>query len=73
MSLNDKSATNPYNPTFGTPPTSYIHRYDEEARILNEFCVQDAPPMSYMILGARGMGKTVLMHDITDKFECFAD
>lgn len=73
MSLNNKYTSNPYNPTFGTPPSSYIHRYDEESRILNEFCAQDAPPMSYMILGARGMGKTVLMHELANRFESFAE
>ena len=73
MSINEKYTSNPYNPTFGTPPTSYIHRYDEEGRILNEFCAENAPPMSYMILGARGMGKTVLMHELANRFESFAE
>lgn len=73
MSINEKYTHNPYNPTFGTPPSSYIHRYAEESRILNEFCAPDAPPMSYMILGARGMGKTVLMHELANRFESFAE
>lgn len=73
MSLNKKYESNPYNPTFGTPPSSYIHRYEEEKRILNEFCAPDAPPMSYMILGARGVGKTVLMHELANRFETFAE
>jgi len=73
MNLNEKYKSNPYNPTFGTPPTAYIHRYDEEARILNEFCAEDSAPQSYMILGARGVGKTVLMHELANRFETFPE
>lgn len=73
MSLNESYTTNPYNPTFGTPPTAYIHRYSEEGRILNEFCAENAQPLSYMILGARGVGKTVLMHEMANRFETFPE
>lgn len=73
MSLNEKYESNPYNPTFGTPSTAFIHRYEEEAKILNEFCAKDAPPLSYMILGARGVGKTVLMHELANRFEPFPE
>lgn len=73
MSLNEKCESNPYNPTFGTPPTAFIHRYEEEAKILNGFCAKDAPPLSYMILGARGVGKTVLMHELANRFESFPE
>ena len=73
MALNKKYNSNPYNPTFGTPPTAYIHRYEEESRILSEFCADDASPQSYMILGARGVGKTVLMHELANRFETFPE
>lgn len=73
MSLNDNYNTNPYNPMFGTPPEAYIHRYKEENQILNEFCAPNARPLSYMIIGARGMGKTVLMNELANRFETFPE
>ena len=73
MSLKPNYTVNPYNPTFGTPPEAYIHRYNEEAQILNEFCAENAQPLSYMIIGARGVGKTVLMHEMANRFESFPE
>lgn len=73
MPLNKNYKSNPYNPTFGTPPKAYIHRYEEETRIFNEFCAEGSSPQSYMILGARGVGKTVLMHELANRFETFPE
>lgn len=64
---------NPYVPAFGTPPIAYIHRYNDETKIINDFCSQNAVPMSYMIIGARGTGKTVLMHEMANRFETFPE
>ncbi|MBQ9014981.1 MAG: ATP-binding protein [Firmicutes bacterium] len=68
-----KNEINPYTPAFGTPPTAYIHREQIENQIMNEFCGPGSVPMSYMIIGARGTGKTVLMHEIANRFETSAD
>ena len=73
MSLNPDYDSNPYNPTFGTPPAAYIHRYSEETQLLNEFCAEKSQPLAYMIIGARGMGKTVLMHEMANRFESFPE
>ncbi|MBQ9060915.1 MAG: ATP-binding protein [Firmicutes bacterium] len=52
---------------------AYIHRNRIENQIMNEFCGMNSTPMSYMIIGARGTGKTVLMHEIANRFETSAD
>ena len=73
MSINREYNSNPFSPAFGMPPRSYIHRYKEESKILNEFCTKDSLPISYMILGARGVGKTVLMHEMANRFDDIAE
>lgn len=71
MSTNPNYTSNPFTPLFGATPKAYIHRYEIENRILNEFCAKDAPMQAYMIMGARGAGKTVLMHELANRFESF--
>ncbi len=73
MALNPAYEYNPYSPTFGAPPAAYIHRDFEENKILNDFCSPLGTIKSYMILGARGVGKTVLMHEMANRFETFPD
>ncbi|MBQ9014884.1 MAG: ATP-binding protein [Firmicutes bacterium] len=65
--------SSPYNPSFGSEPGAYIHREDVENKILNKFCEEKTGPRSYMIMGARGSGKTVLMHHMANRFETFDD
>ena len=56
-----KYSNNPFSLDFGAKPTLYISRSAEEEKILKTF-LSDVPSSHiFLIIGARGMGKTVLM------------
>lgn len=59
---------NPFSLNFGSEPGLFIPRYDEQNRIRDTFMSENPSTHIYMLMGARGTGKTVLMtsvsHDI---------
>ena len=61
--------TNPFRLDFGAKPKLYIPRKSEEETILETFLSEEPSTHLYMIIGARGMGKTVLMTSISQKIE----
>jgi hypothetical protein len=54
---------------FGAKPKLYIPRIEEEETILETFLSKEPSTHLYMIIGARGMGKTVLMTSVSQKIE----
>lgn len=60
-----KYSNNPFSLDFGAKPTLYISRSAEEEKILKTF-LSDVPSSHiFLIIGARGMGKTALMTSVT--------
>ena len=55
---------NPFNILYGMIPNSMIERNDAYNKILDLFLDKGTKAMTYMILGIRGSGKTVLMRSI---------
>ena len=55
---------NPFNVLYGMIPNSLIRRNDAYDQILNSFLDAGTIAMSYIILGIRGSGKTVLMRSV---------
>jgi len=59
---------NPFSLNFGSEPALFIPRYDEQNRIRETFASENPSSHIFMLMGARGSGKTVLMtsvsHDI---------
>ena len=60
---------NPFRLDFGAKPKLYIPRIEEEETILETFLSKEPSTHLYMIIGARGMGKTVLMTSVSQKIE----
>ena len=60
---------NPFRLDFGAKPKLYIPRKDGEETIINTFLSKEPSTHLYMIIGARGMGKTVMMTSISQKIE----
>lgn len=62
---------NPYAPGAGTPPPELAGRDEirEQARIATERIRQGRPAKSILIIGLRGVGKTVLLDRIRDDAE----
>ncbi|CBK75441.1 Archaeal ATPase [Butyrivibrio fibrisolvens 16/4] len=60
---------NPFRLDFGAKPKLYIPRIEEEETVLNTFLAEEPSTHLYMIIGARGMGKTVMMTSIAQKIE----
>ncbi|MEZ5994255.1 MAG: ATP-binding protein [Hyphomonadaceae bacterium] len=69
-----KSAHNPYNPGAGTPPPELAGRDPliEQARIAIERVKAGRPSKSFVMLGLRGVGKTVLLNEFEQQAESFA-
>ncbi len=62
---------NPYSPGAGTPPPELAGRDEirERARIMTERILLGRPAQSILMVGLRGVGKTVLLDKIRDKAE----
>lgn len=60
-----KSAENPYNPGAGTPPPELAGRDPliEQAKLAIERIRRGKPAKSFIMLGLRGVGKTVLLNE----------
>ncbi len=58
---------NPFRLDFGAKLKLYIPRAEDEETILNTFLAEEPPTHLYMVIGARGMGKTVLMTSISQE------
>lgn len=61
--------SNAFNLTFGRVPDSYIQRPEITHEIYNEFVKEVSSIYCYMITGARGSGKTVLLYDMLSFFD----
>lgn len=59
----------PFSITFGKEPTNYIDRYQERERIIEDFSNETPYSSSYLLLGCRGSGKTVLLSTIASHFK----
>jgi len=62
-------SANPFSVMFAKIPINYIERYDVIQTILNDFTSDYPTSYFYLITGARGTGKTVLLYDLYTKFE----
>lgn len=58
---------NPFNLSFGRKPYEYIDRFEEERQILDTFTELPVTDQVCILMGVRGVGKTVAMTDIADK------
>lgn len=58
---------NPFSLDFGGIPYLMIPRYIETQKIVNAFSAELPPTHIFMIMGARGNGKTVLMSSVKDE------
>lgn len=56
---------NPFSLNFGCEPNLYIPRVDEQDKIVNVFNSDKPVTNMFMIIGARGSGKTVLMSEVS--------
>ncbi|SEA48800.1 Cdc6-related protein, AAA superfamily ATPase [Pseudobutyrivibrio sp. ACV-2] len=56
---------NPFSLDFGTEPNLYIPRHAEQNNIISTFNSSVPSTHMYLILGARGSGKTVLMTSVS--------
>jgi hypothetical protein len=66
-----KSTFNPYNPGAGTPPPELAGRdaLIEQARTAIERIKNGRPSKSFVMLGLRGVGKTVLLNEFEQQAE----
>lgn len=60
--------SNPYNLMFGREPNIAIKRPEIFNEIINDFESENPTSFTYIITGARGAGKTVLMNEIENYF-----
>lgn len=60
---------NPFTLMFGREPNLAIHREDLYSQITTDFQSELPSNQLYMIIGARGAGKTVLLSEIYDYFD----
>lgn len=60
---------NPFRLDFGAVPKLYIARSDNEDVIINTFTNENPSVHIYLITGARGMGKTVLMTAVSEQIK----
>ncbi len=66
-------ATNPFTLMFGKEPNEIIRRDDLIAEIANDFSSKNPSSQAYLLLGARGAGKTVLLSELYKHFEAEKD
>jgi len=60
--------SNPFSLVFGKEPTQMISRIVQTEEIVNCFNAENPPQQAYIITGIRGVGKTVLMTNIANRF-----
>ena len=60
---------NPFDITFGKPPTEIIDRPDLENEIIGSFLNSNRPSPIYILTGPKGCGKTVSLTSISNKFK----
>ena len=60
---------NPFSITFGKKPNEYIDRYRLENEIIEDFSAEQPTNNVFIISGARGSGKTVMLNSIANHFE----
>lgn len=60
---------NPFSITFGYEPLNYIARVKETNDIIQTFNNENPSNFTYMFLGVRGSGKTVLLSSLSNYFE----
>ena len=58
---------NPYSLTFGKEPLQIIQRIAQEIEIIDTFSMENPTNQLYIITGVRGVGKTVMMTEISQK------
>ncbi len=61
--------TNPFTLMFGKEPNEIIRRDDLIASIASDYSSMNPSTQAYLILGARGAGKTVLLSELYKHFE----
>ncbi len=61
--------TNPFTLDFGAKPNLFIPRIEEQNRIINTFTAETPSTHIYLLIGARGTGKTVLMTSIAHELK----
>lgn len=64
---------NPFNLDFGAEPNLFIPREAEKRKILDTFKADKPSSHIFMLLGARGSGKTVLMTNISHELRRYDD
>ena len=60
---------NPFTLTFGKVPQNYIDRVESKNEIIDSFTDDPAFCQTYLIMGVRGSGKTVLMTEVARELE----
>ena len=60
---------NPYTITFGKEPMQNIPRFIETSEIIDAFLNTPPNQQSFIIIGVRGSGKTVLMTEIRKRLD----
>ena len=65
---NRRSLPNPFSLAFGKSPTHLIHRLEQSELVINDFESDMPTSQVYMITGARGSGKTVLLTEFEKIF-----
>ena len=63
------NTVNPFNIAFGKEPLQLIERPNEFARIVDDFDNLNPESNAYVITGARGCGKTILLSSIRSHYE----
>ena len=60
---------NPFTLSFGLEPKEYISRTLQTNKVIESFTSDSPSNYAYMISGVRGAGKTVMLSNLTEKFE----
>lgn len=60
-------AENPFRLDFGAKPKLYVSRIQEQTKIINTFTAEEPSAHIFMLIGARGTGKTVLMTSVAQE------
>ena len=69
MEVKPMKTVNPFNIAFGKEPLQLIERPNEFARIVDDFDNLNPESNAYVITGARGCGKTILLSSIRSHYE----
>ncbi len=77
MIKNDKNiyndAQNPFSLAFGKEPFEFISRTAQIQKVMDTFESGDTGSQAYIITGLRGTGKTVLLTELSNRFEGMED